>query len=153
MISSPVIYKFKLLYDQSLNLKACIATHGNEDSKKYLRSDCAICLPVGMRIILSLVSIRRWRLSKIDVKTAFLQTGQAQHDVYLLPLSVKVMIVASAYGFCSQQLMDLSIRMKNCRSYRRTPGQSRLFTDPASFSALHLHLIRSCHGDHPQDDR
>lgn len=39
-----------------------------------------------MRIIFSTAALRKWRLTKIDVTTAFLQTGSAERDVYVLPL-------------------------------------------------------------------
>lgn len=86
IIASHTIYKLKINDDHSLKLKARIAPHGNEDSSRsLLRSDCSMCPPLGFRIIASLASIRKWRLSKIDVKTAFLQTGQAERDVYVVP--------------------------------------------------------------------
>lgn len=63
IISSHVIYKIKISDDASLKLKARIAPHGNEDSFKFdLKSDCAMCSPCGMRIILSLSSLYKWSL-------------------------------------------------------------------------------------------
>lgn len=44
-----------------------------------------MCSPVGMRILLSTATKQKWRLTKLDVKTAFLQTGQAERDVYVIP--------------------------------------------------------------------
>lgn len=86
IISSHTIYKIKVNDDQSLKLKARIAPHSNEDSLQFsLRSDCSMCPPLGFRIIASIASICKWRLSKLDVKTAFLQTGEANRDVYVVP--------------------------------------------------------------------
>lgn len=86
VISSHVIYKVKVKDDKSLKLKARIAPHGNENSlKNELKSDFAMCPPLGIRIILSIATIFSWILTAIDVKTAFLQTGQAGRDVYVIP--------------------------------------------------------------------
>ena len=38
-----------------------------------------------MRLLISIASLYAWRLSKIDVKSAFLQTGKAERDVYVIP--------------------------------------------------------------------
>lgn len=69
-----------------MKLKARIAPHGNEDSMKYqLRSDCSQCTPTGIRVLLSLATLYEWRISKIDVTSAFLQTGHAERDVHVRP--------------------------------------------------------------------
>lgn len=58
VISSHVTYKVKVNDDKSLKLKARIAPHGNEDSlKNELRSDCAMCPPIVIRIILSIAAL------------------------------------------------------------------------------------------------
>lgn len=38
-----------------------------------------------MRILISTACMHGWRLQKIDVKSAFLQTGSAARDVYVIP--------------------------------------------------------------------
>ena len=35
--------------------------------------------------LLSIATIRKWPLDKIDFKSAFLQTGDAKRDVYVVP--------------------------------------------------------------------
>ena len=52
--------------------------------KSDLRSDCCMCSSTGMRIILIIASLYKWRIVKADVKNAFLQTGLAQRDVYVI---------------------------------------------------------------------
>lgn len=44
-----------------------------------------MCSPSGVRILLSIAALRKWRLSTIDVKSAFLQTGRAERDVFVVP--------------------------------------------------------------------
>lgn len=73
IISSHVLYKIKVNDDLSLKQKALIAPYRNEHCIKYtFKSDCFMCPPAGLRIVSSIASPRQWRLTKIDVKTAFL---------------------------------------------------------------------------------
>lgn len=82
LISSHVMDKILVNEDLNLKLKALISPHGNEDSLKLdLNSDCAMCFPIGIRTFLSNASLKGWRLSKHDVKTAFLQSGPEQRDL------------------------------------------------------------------------
>lgn len=86
VICSDVIYKLQVRDENDLSLKVRIAPHGNEDSLKHkLRSDCAMCIPVGMLILISTAALHGWRLHKLYVKSAFLQTGNAERDVYVVP--------------------------------------------------------------------
>lgn len=87
IISSDVIYKIKMNDDLSIKLKARITPRGKEDStKEMLRSDCSICLSPGFLLVPSAASLENWRLIKIDIKTAFLQTGNAERDVHVSPI-------------------------------------------------------------------
>lgn len=105
IISSHTVYKLKVQDDESLCLKARIAPHGNEDSlKSDLKSECSMCSPLGIRVVLTLTAIRRWPIVKADVKSAFLQTGEAQRDVYVRPPRESRdrrhywLLLAAAYG-------------------------------------------------------
>lgn len=44
-----------------------------------------MCPLTGFRIVASIPFLRRWRITKIDVKNAFLHTGIASRDVYVDP--------------------------------------------------------------------
>lgn len=86
IIASHTVYKVKTNGDQSLKLKARIAPSGNEDSyRDNVCSDCSICPPSGFRIVASIVLLHQWRVANINVKTAFLRTGDAQRHVYVIP--------------------------------------------------------------------
>ena len=86
IISSHVIYKVKLKDDGGLEMKSRIAPHGNKDEQRFdLRTDSATCPPTGIRIVTSIARIFKWILVKIDFKSAFLQTGKALRDVYVIP--------------------------------------------------------------------
>lgn len=86
-MSSHTVIEIKVLNsDASLQLKACIAPHGNEDNlKAELRKDCCICPPARTRMVLSMAIRHLWKLTKLDVKSTFLQTGPAQRDAYVAP--------------------------------------------------------------------
>lgn len=86
VITSHVIYKVKTNDDGSLKMKELIAPHGNKDiDKDKLKTNSAACPPVGIRILLSLASVFKWCLAKVDFTSAFLQTGKAERDVYVVP--------------------------------------------------------------------
>ena len=86
VISSHVLYKIKELDDGKLLCKARIAPHGNKDFERdNLKTDSASCPPLGVRILLSICTILHWFPSKVDIKSAFLQSGPATRDVYVIP--------------------------------------------------------------------
>lgn len=86
VIRSHVLYKIKTCDDSTLMCKARIAPHGNEDrEKENLRTDSASCPPLGIRMLFSLCAIMKWYLSKVDAKSAFLQSGSASREVYVVP--------------------------------------------------------------------
>jgi len=86
IISSHVLYKVKDRDDGTRIIKARIAPHGNKDADKDgLKTDSTSCPPIGIRALLSLAVLKKWTLAKIDFKSAFLQTGEATRDVYVVP--------------------------------------------------------------------
>lgn len=86
IINSHTNYKVKINGYQSLLLKARIAPHSNKNSLKHeLRTDCCICSPIGLRIVLMMAAMMAWPLRKDDMEPSFLQTGAAQRDVYVIP--------------------------------------------------------------------
>jgi len=86
IITSHVLYKVKNCDDGTQIMKARIAPHGNKDcDKDGLKTDSTSCPPIGIRSLISIASIFKWFLVKIDFKSAFLQTGNAKRDVYVVP--------------------------------------------------------------------
>ena len=86
IIVSHTLFKIKENDCGQLYLKCRIVPDGNFDAqKKGLRTDSPVCLPTGMRIVCSLATIQKWYLTKIDFQSAFLQSGSATRDVYVLP--------------------------------------------------------------------
>ena len=105
IITSHVIYKAKENNDGSFRMKARIAPHGNKDKDKdRLKTDSSQCTPTGIRILLSISALMQWHLAKIDFTSAFLQTGEAKRDDYVVPLrecrrkSFYWLLLTSAYG-------------------------------------------------------
>lgn len=105
MINSHVIYKFTVNDDKTLKLKFRIAPHCNENSlRDYLITDCCMCSPTGIRIVLLTSALFKWRLTLLDALTAFLQTGDAERDVYVIhPRQCRdrrfyCLLIAAAYG-------------------------------------------------------
>lgn len=82
-----------------------ITPHGNKDTEKsQLKTDPAVCPRTGIRILLSLAGIFQWRLAKINFKSAFLQTGKAKRDVYVISLRESIdkgkywLLLIASYG-------------------------------------------------------
>lgn len=79
------IYKLKVNENGSLKLKSRIAPHDNEDRiMSELKSDCDKCSSSGVRFALCFATLEVWRLTKTDVKAAFIQTGQALRDLFVI---------------------------------------------------------------------
>lgn len=86
IIPSHVLYKIKIEKNNALKFKVQIAPHGSEDSIRHeLSSNCSIFAPLNVRILIFIATIRKWRLSCVDVKSSFLQTGAAERSVYVIP--------------------------------------------------------------------
>ena len=105
VISSHTVYKIKMEENNQLRLKARIAPHGNEDSMKdQLKTDCCMCSPIGIRIILTIATIMKWAIARADAKAAFMKTGRAERDVYVKPPRESLdkmyywLLLVSAYG-------------------------------------------------------
>ena len=105
IILSHVIYKVKINDDGSQKLKAHIASHGYKDKDRHhLKTDTATCPPTGIQLLLSLACFHKWNLAKIDFTSAFLQTGAANRNVYVIPpresndKSHYWLLLTSAYG-------------------------------------------------------
>ena len=86
-------------------MKARIAAHGNKDKDKdMLKIDSSQCLPTGIRILLSISTIMKCSLAKIEFTSAFPQTGNATRDVYAVSTreyrrkSSCWLLLTSAYG-------------------------------------------------------
>lgn len=50
-----------------------------------VKTDSASCLPTGFRVLLSICTLVRFYVSKIDVKSAFLQSSKGNRNVYAIP--------------------------------------------------------------------
>lgn len=63
-----------------------------------------MCSPIGIRVILTTAAIRKWIITRADVKAAFLKTGTAERDVYVRPPRESRdrrhywLLLAAAYG-------------------------------------------------------
>lgn len=73
IISSHELYKVKVDENKLFKWEARIAPHEDKDSlKRELRSGCLMCAPVGVQILVPIAAVQKWRLSRVDVRSAFL---------------------------------------------------------------------------------
>ena len=101
MISIYVIYKVHSDDDGSLELKARIASHGNNCRDKFsLITDFAQCPTTGIRILCSIASIMTWSIANIYFTGAYLQIADAKRDRHVIPLRLTLHwhLLTSAYG-------------------------------------------------------
>lgn len=106
LVLSHVLNKGKVLDDYALKLKARIAPHGNENNLKLeVRIDWSMCSPMRVRVLLSTAALHKWRVIKLDVMAALLQTGPPSQDVYVIPPRESVdggkviwLLLTAAYG-------------------------------------------------------
>lgn len=52
-----------------------------------LRSECSLCAPMGVRILVSITVLRKRRFSYVDGKSLFLRTSAAERFIYVIPPS------------------------------------------------------------------
>lgn len=64
---------------EKLKMRARIARYRNKKSMFYeIQSDCAMCAPTCVRVILCITTVRKCRVTKGDVAAAILQSGVAK---------------------------------------------------------------------------
>lgn len=103
--SSHVLYKAEIQDDTSIMIKARIAPHGNKDKEKHtVKSDFAVCPSLQIRTLLSIANIFKRTQARIEVKSTFLRTGEAERDIYVEPprecknRSLYWLLLTAAYG-------------------------------------------------------
>lgn len=131
---------YKVRHHDDLSLKARISPHVNKDSRKaYLRTECCMCFSVGVRIVLSVASSRKWMLAKSDIKSALLQIRKARHDICAISIPPcngtdhfhywLLLLLTAAYGFINAitKWQDKSDRVLFKLSLQRMSFMSQLF--------------------------
>lgn len=88
IISSYTILKIKVGENGKMKLKERTDPQWNEDTLiRHPRCDLYQCVTIGVRLILSMEVLLKWCISKVDVKSSFLQTGREELDFYVRPAS------------------------------------------------------------------
>ena len=73
------------LKGQDLFLKARLCARGFEENTNELRKDSPTCQMESLRIVLCIVSAKKWNLSSLDIKSAFLQGVPIDRELYMKP--------------------------------------------------------------------
>ena len=86
VIGSHIVYKVKVEENNRKRLKARLCPHGNHDNEKdSVRKDSATAQFDVIRLLCSIATILRFKLSCLDIKGAYLQSGPIQRDIYVRP--------------------------------------------------------------------
>lgn len=101
IISSHVVYKLKIDDDDRKKMKARICPHGNRDAEKDdIRSDSTNAQFDMIRLLLFLAIIFSFRIGGLDVKGAYMKSGDITRLLFVRPPKELVRI----YGYLSGKL-------------------------------------------------
>ena len=65
--------------------KARLVARGFEEDKSQLRTDSPTCSKESLRMLISILAAKKWKLQSIDIKSAYLQGNDIARDIYLQP--------------------------------------------------------------------
>ena len=66
-------------------VKARLVARGFEEETSFLKKDSPTCSKGSIRTTLSIAASKGWQCNSLDIKSAFLQGGKIDRDVYLVP--------------------------------------------------------------------
>ena len=138
VITSHVVYKIKQDEAGTLKLKARIVPHGNRDPEKSnIRKDSMAVQFDAIRLKLSMAATRNFRLMLIDVKGAYLQSGNIGRRIYIHPPKEygegrrKLWrLIKLPYGIVEagrQWMLTCENWLLSHLKFRRVPGVQQLF--------------------------
>lgn len=144
ILSSHVACRWKDEHTTRERLKARILPHGNRDNdKNLLRADSPSMKPEVLRMMCSFAIDYGCKLKSIDIKTAFLQTGELEREVHVVPpkesgiQNVLGKLLKTVYG-----LVDGPTRWhRHCRDALLEFGLKPFIADPT------LHLLKGPKGE------
>ena len=73
------------MIDGKPSVKSRLCVRGFEEEDQNFRTDSPTCSREGLRLALTLIASKGWKLNSLDVKTAFLQGKPIERDVYVKP--------------------------------------------------------------------
>ena len=65
--------------------KARLVARGFEEDKSQIRTDSPTCYKDSLRMLLTVLSAKKWRMKSIDIRRAYLQGNRIQREVFLKP--------------------------------------------------------------------
>ena len=68
-----------------MQIKARLVARGFEEDKSQIRTDSPTCYKDSLRLLLTLLSAKKWSMKSMDVRRAYLQGNKIQRKVYLKP--------------------------------------------------------------------
>ncbi len=134
--------------------KERIAPNKDQD-KDNLKTDSSTCPPVVIRILLSLCNILKWSIAKVDAKSAFLQTGAATLELYVIPprecsdRSKYWLLLTAAYGLVNANVnwQESSDNFLRCIKFEQLVYVPQLFymKKDSSLQILAVKLLTTSH--------
>lgn len=108
ILSTHFVFRINKSEQGERTLKARLVVHGNRDEEKDEVSKDAIAADMMMtRLVLALGTIMKFSFGVTDIKGAFMQSGPANRDIYIIPPAgykkkrqIYWKLLALAYGVC-----------------------------------------------------
>ena len=66
-------------------IKSRLVARGFQEKQDDILTDSPTCAKESLRLVLSVISSKKWTCQSIDIKTAFLQGGEIELEVYITP--------------------------------------------------------------------
>ena len=71
--------------DGERQIKSHLAAHGFQEKQDDILTDSPTCAKESLRLVLNVISSKKWTCQTIDIKTAFLQGRETEGEVYITP--------------------------------------------------------------------
>ena len=84
-ISTRWVYTLKEVGDKLQRKARLVAKGFEEDCLDEVLKNSPTCDKQSLRLILSVIAQKKWKINSVDIKTAFLQGEKIQREVYLQP--------------------------------------------------------------------
>lgn len=138
ILSTHFVFNIKKSEQGHRTLKARLVVHGNRDEDKDdVRKDAMAADMMMTRLVIALGTIMRFTFGVADIKGAFMQSGPAQRDIYIIPPAtyrerrrVYWKLLALAYGICDagrQWLKTSDTWITKDLGMKRLAGAHQLF--------------------------
>ena len=85
LVSLKWVHTVKEMPNGDIKAKARLVARGFEEDTRNIEKESPTCSKEALRLILSIIASKRWKLNSIDIKAAFLQGDDITRNVFVRP--------------------------------------------------------------------